>query len=149
MKIFVFGNPDLKFDKIPQKLIQKLEKDFNNQVIFEYVKPNEDLPFENSPNVVILDIIRHLKIPKLLNETHINNILEGPRTSVHDFDLGFQLKYLLKLGKLQKVSIIGIPMSYAIEENSESTCKESEKALPYSSIHSIVKKLVAQDIQGS
>jgi hypothetical protein len=55
-------------------------------------------------------------------------------SSVHDFDLGFQLLYLKKLGKLKNFLIIGIPMKGEIN---------------YLRIQSILRKLVAQDIQGS
>jgi len=34
-----------------------------------------------------------------------------PRYSAHDFDLGFQLKYLKKLGKINAFIIIGLPMN--------------------------------------
>jgi hypothetical protein len=53
---------------------------------------------------------------------------------VHDFDLGFQLKYLQKIGKLGEVTIIGLPIN---------------KTPDYLRIQSILRKLVAQDIQGS
>ena len=66
----------------------------------------------------------------------LNRLLIPPRGSVHDFDLGFQLKYLRKLGKLGEVRIIGLP-------------KGSSDRVDYRRIHSIFRKLVAQDIQGS
>jgi hypothetical protein len=48
--------------------------------------------------------------------------------------LGFQIKYLKKIGKLGKVTIVGLPM---------------QGELDYLRIQSIFKKLVAQEMQGS
>jgi hypothetical protein len=167
MKIYVFGNQDANFDKVPPWLIKKLQDSFKEQLIFEYVKPNEDLPFDSGGNVVILDTVRHLKMPKLFDETDINSIAASPRNSVHDFDLGFQLKYLLKLGKITGVKIVGVPMQpdftglgtisggkaaeplSATDGIGKAGKTSNKNARLYSSIHSIVKKLVAQDIQGS
>jgi Ni,Fe-hydrogenase maturation factor len=138
MQIFVFGNRDLKCDRVSPEIMKKLKNHFNNELEFVFIKPNEDLPFGNlehaSDNVVILDIVRGLQRVSVLNENDLDKLKLSPRTSVHNFDLGFQLKYLKKLGKLGSFKIIGVPMS---------------KKIDYSSIHSIVKKLVAQDIQGS
>ena len=44
----------------------------------------------------------------------VNELIDSPRNSVHDFDLGFQLKYLCKLGKLGEVIIVGLPMNQKI-----------------------------------
>ena len=64
----------------------------------------------------------------------IDRFAPPPRTTVHDFDLAFQLKYLKKIGRLGEVYVLGIP-------------KEGE--VDYSRVISILRKLVAQDMQGS
>ena len=53
---------------------------------------------------------------------------------MHDFDLAFQLRYLKKLGKLGEITIVGIPQ---------------EGEIDYFRIQSILRKLVAHDMQGS
>ncbi|MFZ5424944.1 MAG: hypothetical protein ACOZAO_04030 [Patescibacteria group bacterium] len=134
MEVYIFGNEDLEIDNSSIKIAKKIKKEFP-EINFINVKPNEDLPFANKPKVIILDVILDLPSPKTFTKNAIEKLVLSPRNSVHDFDLGFQLKYLNKLGKLGDTVLIGIP--------SRLTKKD------YSSIHSIFKKLVAQDIQGS
>jgi len=133
MKIYVFGNWDLEFDNNALKVTEKLSKDFDSLKFIE-VKPNQDVSFEGEDNVVILDVIEGLKEARVFDEKHIDKLVLSPRNSVHDFDLGFQLKYLKKLGKIKNVKIVGLPRTGTVD---------------YSSIHSIFKKLVAQDMHGS
>ena len=133
MKVYVFGNWDLEFDNNALKITEKLSKDLDSLEFIE-VKPNQDISFESEDNVIILDVIEGLKDVRVFDEKHIDKLVLSPRTSVHDFDLGFQLKYLKKLGKIKNVKIVGLPMTGDVD---------------YNSIHSIFKKLVAQDMQGS
>jgi hypothetical protein len=133
MKIYVFGNQDLPNDSKAIKLIPQLARDFP-QVQFVVVKPNEDLPFINDPNVIIFDVVMGIDKPVLFTEKNLDSINLPPRNSTHDFDLGFQLRYLKKLGKLGEITILGIPYDSAID---------------YSLIHSTFKKLVEHDIHGS
>jgi len=133
MKVYVFGNCDLEFDNNALKVIEKLGQELNT-IEFIEIKPNQDIFFGDESTVIILDVIEGLKDVQVFDEKHIDKLILSPRNSVHDFDLGFQLKYLKKLGKLKKVKIVGLPMT---------------KDVDYNSIHSIFKKLVAQDIQGS
>ncbi|MCX6784271.1 MAG: hypothetical protein NT141_04405 [candidate division WWE3 bacterium] len=134
MNVYVFGNEDVNEDKLAMEVAKKLVVDFGGQIKFEFVKPNADLPFENSEDVVILDVIAGLDFSKVLSDMELNHLSLSPRNSAHDFDLGLQLKYLKKLGRLGKVTIVGLPMSPEVD---------------YSSVHSIFKKLVAQDMHGS
>ena len=133
MKVYVFGNQDIPDDSQSFEYMEKLNADFP-AIEFIFIKPNEDLPFVNEKYVVIIDAVEGLSTAKLFENADLDKIKLSPRASVHDFDLGFQLKYLKKMGKLGDVTILGIPMTGDID---------------YSSIHSMVKKLVAQDMQGS
>ncbi len=133
MRIYVFGNVDVAIDNKPLLLLPRLKKDFPD-IEFIEVKPNEEVNFEHEENVLILDTIQGISEVKVLDESAIDKLSVSRGSSVHDYDLGFQLKYLKKLGKINKISILGIPQ---------------EGGLDYSSFHSIFKKFVAQDIQGS
>lgn len=133
MKVYVYGNPDISIDNQALKLSEKLKKDFS-QVEFVVVKPNEDTDFYGDEMPLIIDVVLGLPGVRVLTKDHIDTIILEPRATVHDFGLGFQLKYLLKLGKIKNFYLIGIPL---------------DKEVSYSSIHSTFKKLVAQDIQGS
>lgn len=132
MKVFVFGNKDHEEDKLSFVVVKKLGK--IKGIEFVEVKPNQDLPFVGSETVVMIDVVMGIDEVKLITESEIDKLVLPPRNSAHDYDLGFQLKYLLKLGKLNKIRIIGLPMNGNVD---------------YDSIHSIFKKLVAQDMQGS
>ncbi len=133
MKVYVFGNEDLKEDKRAFNVSRKLKGKINN-IEFVKVKPNEDVPFIDEKRVVILDAIEGIKSIVEVNDSELDRLVLPPRSSVHDFDLSFQLKYLKKIGKLGTVTIIGLPMQGKID---------------YSLIQSILRKLVAQEMQGS
>lgn len=133
MKVYVFGNEDEAIDNKAITASRKLMRD-NNEFNFVYVKPNEDVPFINEKNVVILDTVQGIEKVELIEDSDLERLAVSPRGSVHDFDLGFQLKYLKKLGKIGRVFIVGIPQ---------------EGDIDYLRIQSILRKLVAQDMQGS
>lgn len=139
MKVYVFGNENLKSDNGALEVAKGMTPRLcgvtgSDGIEFVIVKPNEDLPFNDGEDVVIMDVVEGLTGVKLIDGDRWNKIVLPPRTTAHDFDLGFQLKYLKKLGKLGRVTLIGLPTTGKIN---------------YNRIHSIFKKLVAQDMQGS
>ena len=121
----------MSFDNRPFEIVERIKSNFKG-VRFIKVKPNEDLPFLNEKKVIILDSVEGIK--KLTIIYDLDKFKIPPRSSVHDFDLALQLKYLRKIGKIGELIIIGIPMTGEID---------------YLRIQSILRKLVAQDIQGS
>jgi Ni,Fe-hydrogenase maturation factor len=133
MQVYVFGNPDQELDNKPLKMLGKLRLDFP-QVDFTEVKPNQEVNFEDQSMVYILDTIAGIDETHIFDESAIDRLTITSQSSVHDYDLAFQLKYLKKLGKINKISILGVPQ---------------DKEVDYNSFHSIFKKFVAQDIQGS
>ena len=133
LNVYVFGNENLDFDSNALSVVNGIGEGLAG-VEFVIVNPNEDLPFAGGQDVVIMDVVEGLTEVKLIENDELEKVILPPRTTTHDFDLGFQLKYLKKLGKLGKVTLIGLPMRGEIN---------------YDQIHSIFKKLVAQDIQGS
>ena len=138
MKVYVFGNPDSFLDD----RAFKVEKKLGGKVLgveFVQVKVNQDLPFADNKNVVLLDTVSEIKNVEVFtiepsSEKSLEKAPSFSRASVHDFDLGFQLRYLQKIGKLGKVTIVGIPQKGSVN---------------YLRIQSILRKLVAQDMQGS
>ena len=137
MKVFVFGNENLDFDNSAITAAKKIGGTLS-EVEFVIVKPNEDLPFDNGVSTVVMDVVEGLTEVILIQDDgykgELVKIVLPPRTTAHDFDLGFQLRYLKKLDKLGQIKIIGLPMTGKID---------------YKRIHSILRKLVAQDIHGS
>jgi Ni,Fe-hydrogenase maturation factor len=133
MRVHVFGNEYVAEDRRAIEAARELEGTVKG-VSFVFVNPNEDLPFADERRVVILDTVRGIKDVALIEGDGIDGLVLSPRGSVHDFDLAFQLRYLKKLNKLGEVTIIGIPQ---------------EGDVDHLRIKSILRKLVAHDMQGS
>lgn len=133
MRVHVFGNEHVAEDRRAVEAARELEGAVKG-VSFVFVSPNEDLPFADERRAVILDTVRGIKDVALIEGDGIDGLVLSPRGSVHDFDLAFQLRYLKKLNKLGEVTIIGIPQ---------------EGDVDHLRIKSILRKLVAHDMQGS
>jgi hypothetical protein len=133
MNVYVFGNEYVEEDKRAIEVARDLV-DTVEGISFALVDPNEDVPFVDEPRVVVLDTVQGIRDVALLEGEGIEALLLSPRGSVHDFDLAFQLRYLKKLSKLGELTVIGIPQ---------------KGKLDYLRIKSILRKLVAQDMQGS
>ncbi|MEK7203381.1 MAG: hypothetical protein AAB653_03630 [Patescibacteria group bacterium] len=104
-KIYIFGNPLLCFDNLPIKLAPKLKKTFS-EIDFIIQDPNENLKPKNNELIIIDTVIGSKKIV-IINDAE--KIKASPTCSLHDFDLGFNLKLLKKIGKLKKFTIFGVP----------------------------------------
>lgn len=104
MRIFIFGNPDRKDDSIPVKLLPQLEKDFPEHTFISQ-DPNED--WDTSEPFWVIDTVHGLK--EIMMFDSLDQFVEAPRMSMHDFDALTNLRFLQKLGKLPKIKIIGIP----------------------------------------
>ena len=133
MNVYVFGNEFVAEDKRAIEVAGELHNEAKG-VSFIFVGPNEDVPFADEPRVFILDTVQGIEDVALVEGDEIDTLVLSPRGSVHDFDLVFQLRYLKKLGKLGEVTVIGIPQ---------------EGELNHLRIKSILRKLVAHDMQGS
>lgn len=106
MKIYCIGNVLVKNDSLPLRLIPLLQKEFPQLEIME-ADPNENfVPEEGS---IIIDTAVGIKTITWL-ET-IEKISNPSTVSLHDYDLGFHLQFLKKLGKLNKIRIIAIPQN--------------------------------------
>lgn len=132
MDLLVFGNPDVEGDELAISVSEKLPA--IKGLTIKIIKPNDDIPLEDNKNLYVLDTVIGIDQVTLITENDLDKFVLSPRNSAHDYDLTFQLKYLSKIGKIDKISIIGIPVSGKID---------------YDLIQSILRKLVAQDIQGS
>ena len=102
--IYVFGNPLVKEDSLPLKLIDKLKKEFPS-LQFKEFDTVEDLELEKELNII--DTIKGIKKVELIED--IDKIITEKVYSMHDFDLGYNLKLLKKMKMIDKVRIFGIP----------------------------------------
>ena len=104
--IYIFGNPLLDFDNLPIKLIPDLQKEFP-QINFIIQDPNENLQPDSEGGLIIIDTVIGIDEIKIIHD--INKIQQDHIYSMHDFDLGFNLKILKKIGKIKQICIIGVP----------------------------------------
>jgi len=112
MKIFVFGNPLVKKDSLPLKLINSLSKEFPD-IEFVELDPSENME-ELGENPIIIDTVMGIDKVKLI--TDIGSIQNPPRYSMHDLDLGTHLKLLMGVGLIKSVKILGVPDDISEEE---------------------------------
>ena len=132
MRVLVFGNPFLENDSLPLRLLPKLRGMFSD-VEFREVDPTEGLESEGRDLVIIdsVDGIDEVVEIDSIERLHTNRVC-----SMHDFDLAYNLKLLKKVGKIDSVRIIGVPMGIA-------------EGGALNQIQSILRKWAAQDMQGS
>ncbi len=106
MIIFVFGNPDLQEDSLPLRILPKLREKFPD-IRFEVKDPNEewDVPEE----LTVFDTVMGINGVKVMDDIKVFSA--APRVSMHDFDALTNIRYLIKLGKIKKIKVIGISPS--------------------------------------
>lgn len=105
-KIYLVGNELVEEDSLPVKMKDDLESYFSN-IVFEEFDPTENLP-EDSKHLILIDTVMGLDKSKIFND--VDDFSSQKAYSMHDFDLGWQLKLYKKLKMINKISIIGIPM---------------------------------------
>ena len=112
MRVLVFGNPVAKIDSAAVKIAERLEKEVKGM---EFVRFDtaEDLEKEGD-SLVILDAVVGLKKPRLVN---LDELELRKAVSLHDFDLGWNLRLLKRIGKLNSVAIIGVPADQPVSKN--------------------------------
>ncbi len=103
--IYLFGNPLLAEDNLPLILEPSLKLAFP-QFDFIWQDPNENLRPENGELILIDTVVGPEEVVVL---TDLDKIERSPNYSLHDLDLGFNLKLLSKIGLLDKVTIFGLP----------------------------------------
>ncbi|MDI6738006.1 MAG: hypothetical protein QME12_05850 [Nanoarchaeota archaeon] len=108
MQILVFGNKLVKEDSLPLKLMPKLQKAFPSIEFIELDGIENLEKYGRLP--LIMDAVEGIKEPCII---HLKDIQKHKIISMHDCDLGFNLLLLKKIGKIDDVVIIGIPMKMA------------------------------------
>ncbi|NTW22671.1 hypothetical protein HGA34_04005 [Candidatus Falkowbacteria bacterium] len=103
--IYLFGNPLLAEDNLPLQLEPALKLAFP-RFDFIWQDPNENLRPDNGELIIIDTVVGPEEVIVL---TDLEKIERSPNYSLHDLDLGFNLKLLSKIGLLDKVTIFGLP----------------------------------------
>ncbi|MFA6295052.1 MAG: hypothetical protein WC666_01355 [Candidatus Paceibacterota bacterium] len=131
MKVFIFGNPDILIDSLPLRILPQLKVLYPN-IEFEVKDPNEEWDFSSRPrlearprgeasDLTIIDTAIGIKKVTVFHD--LKQFALPPRLGMHDFDAFTNLRYLMKLGKINTVTIIGIPP----EINEEKAIEEISK----------------------
>ncbi len=104
-KVYIVGNTLASEDSLPIKLLPRLKKLFPQHTFIE-IDPNENfVPEECS---IIIDNVHGIEEVKWFDT--LDEFVITKSVSPHDYDLGFHLQMLKKLGKLKRFKILGIPI---------------------------------------
>ncbi len=104
LKVFVAGNPLLKIDSLPLRILPRLSIRLP-MVFFEEFDPTENFP--EAEKMVILDTVVGLKKVEIIEGTDSFSLPKA--CSLHDFDLGTNLRLMQKAGIIKEFRIIGVP----------------------------------------
>ena|SRR3990170_1543595 len=104
--IYVLGNQVVDIDRIPLKLLPKLQ-DLCPQFDFVRLDPTEEIQIDETRELILIDSV--IGIDKVTVFHDLNYLSLSPRVTVHDYDLPINLGLLQKLDKVKKITIIGIP----------------------------------------
>src|SRR3989344_1132018 len=111
-KILVFGNPRIRQDSIPLKILPMLKKRFP-EIKFKVMDPTEIIS-QDEQELWILDTVQGIDDLKIIDDPSL--FKNQAKVSVHDYDLAFDLSLLLKLGQVKRIKIIAIPQNTSREE---------------------------------
>ena len=100
MKILCFGNEFVEQDSLAKKLADELKVDG-----VEFIKCDALEGIKG--DIIILDVVKGLNDVRLIP---LEKIKDFHPVSLHDFDLGTELKLRKSIGEINKVTIFGIPM---------------------------------------
>jgi hypothetical protein len=108
MNVYIIGNPLVIGDSLPILIKPKLRTTFE-QFDFVEIDPTENfIPEDGS---IIIDSV--VGIDSVTWFDSLAAFAQTKSVSAHDYDLGFHLRFLQKLGKLPSIRIIGIPYELA------------------------------------
>lgn len=104
--IYILGNEIEPLDNVPVQLMPQLQKMFP---LFAFVRldPTEDLPENATGEFILIDTVIGISKVEMIND--LNHLSLSPRVTTHDYDLPLSLGLVQKLGKIKKVTIIGVP----------------------------------------
>ncbi len=105
MNVWVFGNLDLQEDSLPLRILPQLQR-LRPDLTFTTRDPLEEWDEVPDP-FVIVDTVKGLEKVKVF--TDLAAFASAPRVSMHDLDLLAQLQLLQKLGKLKRLTLVGVP----------------------------------------
>jgi hypothetical protein len=108
---FVFGNPLVDEDSLPLRLIGRLRSHFPS---FEFKEFDTIEDLEPQKEMNIIDTVKGIKKVEIIED--VDKIATDKIYSMHDFDLGYNLKIWKKMKLVEKVKIFGIPSDMKDED---------------------------------
>ena len=112
MEIYIFGNPDIEADSMPFRLLPALKREFPD-IRFLAKDPNEEWDLTglatNSRPIPLIVLDTAIGIEKVTIFDGLESFSAAPRVSMHDFDALSNLRFMKKLGKIDKVTVIAVP----------------------------------------
>ncbi len=107
--ILVFGNPHLKEDNFALKVAEELRKSEVKNLRIEHCVVFDDIfKYKNHERLYLMDVVEGVKRVTIFD--NIDKIKSNRLFSLHDFDLGFYLKLMRTIGKLRRITVIGVPV---------------------------------------
>lgn len=106
---------------MPLVIMPLLEKEFPQFEFVPFEPTKMDIP--QNADLVFIDTVEGAK--EVFEIKDLDRIEQTKACSLHDFDLGTQLKVMEKFGMLGKVKIIGVPA----KGDREKIAKEVEKLI--------------------
>ena len=100
----MFGNPDLVADALPLRILPRL-RTLVPEADFRVADPHEE--WEIPAKLIVVDTV--VGIERVTVFDGLERFSASPRVTMHDFDALTNLRLLQKLGKLGKVTVIGVP----------------------------------------
>lgn len=104
--IFISGNPILSSDNLPLKILPHLKKNYPT-IRFVLFDPTEQINCQKKQDLILIDTVFGINKVKVFSDLDV--FAKSPRFGVHDYDLRLDLSILIKLKKLKKITIIGLP----------------------------------------
>lgn len=107
--LLAFGNEYVKEDNLAIEISKEISKKLSlkNIDVKRCYSVDDIFNYYGYENIFVLDVVKN--VGKVVLIKNIDKIKEHKLNSLHDFDLGFFLKLMKKLGNLKDIKIIGIP----------------------------------------
>ncbi|RLE43470.1 hypothetical protein DRJ48_00750 [Candidatus Woesearchaeota archaeon] len=102
IKVYCIGNPYVEGDTLALKLADVIQVDG-----FELVKCYKPEHIDFDDEVVVLDVVKGIQDVKVIED--LSTLAKHRMLSAHDFDFGAYLRLLMKLGMIERVTLIGVP----------------------------------------
>ena len=100
----------IEADSLPIEMMRELQREFPDIRFLEF-DPTEEFP---NQSMIILDTVIGIDKVKIIED--IDKIVSEKAYSLHDFDLGYNLKLMKKMDKIRDIKIIGVPIGMEKED---------------------------------